>query len=79
MPKIHVSYGPPGARGVSTLLGLGADEVAALEDKRDKALVRAGWIGVGLWGVGLLLNRKRIRDVGMGGALASFLVRYVTR
>jgi hypothetical protein len=79
MPRIHVSYGPPGERGVTSIMGLGADEVAALSDKTDKALEKAGWIGVGIWSLGFLLNKKRLRDLGAGAAAASFLVKYAAR
>jgi hypothetical protein len=79
MPRIHVSYGPPGPQGVTTLLGLGADEVSALQDKTDKTLSMAGWISVGAWLVGTITNKKRLRDIGIGGALVSFGTRYVGR
>jgi hypothetical protein len=76
---IHVSYGPPGSQGVQTIMGLGADELAALSDKTDAALTKAGWISVGVWAVGVVLNKSRLRDMGIGGALASFIVRHATK
>lgn len=79
MKKIHVSYGPPGPQGVTTLLGLGADEVSELADKTDKALTQAGWISLGAWALGVVVNKKRLRDIGIGGAIVAFGVKHLGR
>ena len=77
MPRIHVSYGPPAMKGVDTIIGLGADEVDALQSKTDQALTKAGWISLGAWAFGVLANKKALRHAGLGGALVAWGVKHL--
>jgi hypothetical protein len=79
MPRIEVSYGPPGQTGVTQILGLGADEVDALQSKTDQALTKAGWLSLGAWALGVVVNKKALRHAGLGGALVAFGVKHLGR
>lgn len=77
MKTINVEYGPPGQRGVQTIMGLGADEVDALAGKTEKSLTTAGWVSLGVWLLGTVTNRKSLRAAGLGGAAVAFGVRHL--
>lgn len=79
MGRVHVSWGPPGVRGVDTIMGLGADEVDALQSATDKALHRAGLWSLGAWAVGVVTNRKALRYAGLGGALVAWGVKHLAK
>lgn len=79
MARIHVEYGPPGQQGVQQIMGLGADEVDALQSATDQALARAGWISLGAWALGVVANKKALRHAGLGGALVAFGVKHLGR
>lgn len=77
MGKVHVSWGPPGVRGVDTIIGLGADEVDALQSATDAALTKAGWVSLAAWAIGVVANKKALRHAGLGGALVAFGVKHL--
>jgi hypothetical protein len=79
MKTIAVSFGPPAPQGVTSIMGLGADEVDALTGKLEKTLERAGWISIGVWALGVITNKRTLRAMGVGGAAAAFGVRYINR
>jgi hypothetical protein len=72
---VRIAYGPPGAKGVTTIVGLGAEDVEP--HPADKLLGRAGWIGIAIWAVGVVTNRSQIRGVGLGVAATGFGVKYL--
>jgi len=77
--KVNVEWGPPGKQGVQTIMGLGADEIAANSDNTDKILTMASWASLAAWAVGAVTGNKQIRDVGLGGSLVAFIVKYATK
>lgn len=60
---MQVSFGPPGHKGVSHLMAVGADELPP--SSTDTALRLGGAVALAL----ALLGRGRARDVGLGGAV----------
>lgn len=70
MRNVVVEFGPPGHKGVTAIQGVGADELEphALSDSVQKAGRASLLVLVG----GLLLGSDTLRNIGAGGALASF-------
>jgi hypothetical protein len=75
MAKVNVAWGPPGKKGVEFLMGIGADDYPP--DPTKELLTKVGWISVGAWAVGTLFGSKALRQAALGGAAASFGVRYL--
>lgn len=75
MSKVHIAFGPPGAKGVSSIMGIGADDVEP--HPAPELLRKAGWAGVGLWAIGVVLNKPALRGAGLGAAAVSFGVRHL--
>ena len=75
MPRIQVAYGPPGQKGVTAIMGVGADDYEP--DPTQKMLERAGWLSVGLWALGVFTGSVRLRSIGIGAAAVGFGVRYL--
>ena len=71
MAKVVVEYGPPGEKGVSHIMGVGADELAEL-DATEGHLQKATWLGLGLWLVGVVANKPTLRGVGIGAFAVGF-------
>lgn len=71
---MQVSYGPPGRRGVTTLLAVGADELGA-ELPIEKAVRVGPWYMGAIAVVGALAGSRSVRDAGIGAAVALLLVR----
>lgn len=71
---MRVSYGPPGAKGVTQLMAVdGADFD---ETKLEKAVKAGTVIAVGLAILGALGGGKTMRNAGLGGAAALVAVRW---
>lgn len=76
MPNVRVAYGPPGQKGVTTIVGLGAEDTEA--HPAEKMLGRAGWIGIAIWAAGVVFNRAQLRGAGLGVAATGFGVKYLS-
>lgn len=74
MPRI--SYGPPGHRGVTTLLAVGADEY---ESSTDKAIRTGTLAAAGAVAAGVVAGSTFLKLGGMGALLALVAVRYAGR
>jgi hypothetical protein len=70
----HIEYGPPGHRGVTTIMGVGADPD---DDKLQSTLKLAGWASVGLWTLGLVIGSRDLKMAGFGAACATFAVQLI--
>lgn len=66
---MQISYGPPGHKGVTHLMAVGADEFPPSEAERLIAIGAA--TGIGLLLYGLLAGRKRAFHIGVGATLAT--------
>ena len=76
MPRVSVAYGPPGARGVQSIMGLGAEDVEP--HPAAEMLRKAMWLGLGAWAVGVVINRPGLRGFGLGAAAVGLGVRHLT-
>jgi hypothetical protein len=70
---MKISYGPPGQRGVTTLMAVGDDAELASATKT------GAWISLGVMATGWLLGSPRLADVGAGGAIALIALRVLTK
>lgn len=78
MPNIRVEYGPPGEKGVSHIMGIGADELAEL-DATENMLQKATWFGLGVWLIGLATNKPTVRGIGIGAVAVGFGARHLSK
>lgn len=72
---MQVHYGPPGHRGVTHLVAVGADDYAS---DTDQAVSRGTLIAGGVFALGVMSGNRTLRGLGAGGALALLLVRAAT-
>jgi hypothetical protein len=70
VPAMIVEHGPPGHRGVTTLM--------SVSDAHEFA-TNAGWGAVAVWGYGLVTGNARIKRLGFTAALGAFVVQALTR
>lgn len=73
---VRIAYGPPGQKGVTTIVGLGAADVEP--HPAERMLGRAAWVGIGIWAIGVVLNRPQLRGAGLGVAATGFGVKYLS-
>jgi|SRR5271154_991944 len=73
---MKIAYGPPGERGVTTLMAVGDADID--QTPTDQAVRVGAWIGVATFGIGIIAGSKTIRNLGLGGAIALFAVRAIT-
>ena len=73
---MKVSYGPPGHRGVTQLMAVGADDFEL--NKTEKMVKTGGLIAIGIWGLGMIMGSNTVKNIGFGGALALFGVQAVS-
>ncbi len=65
---MNVSYGPPGLKGVTTLMAVGDSDVEL--GATDRAIRRGSLIGAGAWLFGALTGQRTVRNAGMGATIA---------
>ena len=75
MSKVHIAYGGPGIKGVSSIMGIGADDVEP--HPATELLRKAAWLGVALWGIGVVVNKPALRGAGLGAAAVGFGVKHL--
>jgi hypothetical protein len=86
---MKISYGPPGHKGVTQIMGLGADEAVvteapALKEKVEKYLPgkshqHVAGLAAGAWVVGLMLGSSRIQNMALGGGAAILLCAHLMK
>ena len=74
---MQVSYGPPGQRGVTTMMAIGADDIG--DSLTDQAVQRGALLAAGAWALGELGGNRPLANVALGGLLALFGVMAWTR
>lgn len=73
---MQVAYGPPGQRGVTTLMAVGSDE---LGDTPTESAVRSGfWYALAIAGVGVLAKSPAIFYGASGAAITLAMLRMCT-
>ncbi len=68
---MKISHAPPAQRGVTMIMGVGADDELAACPPYASALKTAGALSVGVWLVGMFLGSNTVRNLGFGGAVAT--------
>jgi hypothetical protein len=76
---MKIARAPAAHRGVTMIMGVGAADELAACPPYDQAIKAAGAVSVGVWVVGMFLGSSTIRNIGFGGALATFGARMVAR
>jgi hypothetical protein len=76
MTPVKVAYGPPGAHGVSAIMGIGADDVEP--HPANDLLKKAVWIGIGAWAIGIVTSKRGLRGFGLGVAATGLGVKYLS-
>ena len=77
---MKISRAPAAARGVQTLMHVGnADGLGASEADTHRIAKKAAWVGLGLWGAGLLSGHGGMRDTGFWVGVSGLLTSWVTR
>ena len=71
-----VRYGPPGAKGVTSLMAVGADEY---ESALGPALKLGGLAALALWGVGAWMKSQTAKNIGVGAGLALLALSLAAR
>lgn len=71
---MKVSFGPPGQRGVTTLMAVGADDIE--ESPTDRNITVGLGLGTAASLLGLLVGSSTIRNLGMGAVVALYAVRW---
>ncbi len=66
-----IEYGPPGHKGVDTLMAVHGDETPAAEGTRVLTTTAA------IWGVGVLTGSRRLKDLGLGATAAVLVLRWL--
>lgn len=77
MPRILVEHGPPGVKGVDTIMGIGQDDLPP--DHRDTALRVAFWGGIVTWLAGVVADKPTLRGVGLGAVAVGYSVRHLEK
>ena len=69
---MKVNYGPPGHKGVTQIMGLGADALPGKVSEMlpGKAHRQVAGAAAGAWFLGLLMGSSRIQNIAIGGGLA---------
>ena len=73
---MQIAYGPPGHRGVSSLVAVGDAEYESTSDQ----MLRSGtWVAGAVAALGLASGSRTLRTLGIGGLLAIVGVRAAAR
>lgn len=73
MSKVVVEYGPPGANGVTSIMGVGSDGIIENGFTKDPYKL-AGLAFLGAWALGAFMKNDDLKKVGFGGGTAVFLM-----
>lgn len=71
---MKISYGPPGQRGVTTLMAVGADDIE--ESPTDHNITIGLGLGSAVSVLGFLVGSSTLRCLGLGAVAALYAVRW---
>ena len=75
MANVVVEYGPPGHKGVQSIMGIGSADLEMTDTQTDMAKVGGG--AVALWLVGSLSGVDAFKQIGLGAGLAVVALQYL--
>lgn len=67
---MRVEYGPPGHKGVTQIMGLGADAPLAVVREISKSHRTVGILAAATWVGGFVMGSNTAKNIGIGGILA---------
>lgn len=70
---MQVKYGPPGHKGVTQIMGLGATGPVATSVAlipKDKSMRYTGLLAIATWVGGAVMGSNTAKNIGIGGLLA---------
>jgi len=86
MKNVIVEYGPPGVRGVSQIMGLGTDSLEVVEigpavpfPTPADVTIRIVGACVGAWILGSFIGSNTIKNMAVGGAVASIVTHRLAK
>lgn len=73
---MRIEYGPPGHKGVTQIMGLGADPVAVVNVAKNmsKSHRTVGLLAAATWAGGMVMGSNTAKNIGIGGLLAIIYV-----
>ena len=74
---VEITYGPPGVRGVTQLMAVGADDFES--SKAEQATMWGGFAAVGVWAYAQATKNKQVGHVAFGAAVAFFALGLIHR
>lgn len=74
---MHLAYGPPGHKGVTHLMAVGADDLTPSPIERTVKL--AGGASLAVLLLGLLARKPRLVNMGLGGTAVAAVTCYAIR
>lgn len=77
MANVVVEYGPPGHKGVQSIMGIGSADLEATE--QDTNMMKVGGGAVALWVAGTLTGIAALKQIGIGAGLAVAALKYLER
>ena len=72
---MQISYGPPGARGVTQLMAVGGDDDPA-DNRETRGVLVGALLAVG---AGFLMGSKTIKQIGIGAAIGAIAVEQLRK
>ena len=75
---MQVSYGPPGHKGVTQIMGLGANPVTATYSMA-RAHRSIGLLSAATWLGGVFLGSNTAKNIGIGGVLAVVYIQMLAK
>jgi hypothetical protein len=75
---MRIEYGPPGQKGVTQIMGLGAGPASQIVTI-DKNHRNAGLLAIATWIGGAVLGSNTAKNIGIGGLLAVAYVQVLAK
>lgn len=77
MPNVVMEYGPPGHKGVTSIMGIGATDIEPTNHAA--SMKRVGVLAGVLWVAGGVIGSNTLKNIGIGGAGALVAVWLLAR
>ena len=72
---VVVEYGPPGHKGIESIMGIGSTDLEQTDSGAD--LMKVGGGAVALWVAGTLTGMNSLKQIGFGAGLAVAAIKYL--
>lgn len=68
MPRVVMEYGPPGLKGVTQIMGIGADDIEPSTHENSMKTVGIG--AAAIFALGIVAGNKNAQQFGLGAGAA---------